>query len=226
MLEREVVHVGIDEGNYVPSGSRQKKGSIVAAVFSFYQNDGIAYIQKYKKGKKGHEESREWIKEGRYFSFAILRDTATLVRSSNIHIIAPYLIGDFLQSHPYVKKVCLYIDGEMHPKEEFYMKASLPNLERNFLIESYPKISIRDTESEKNEKDDKKKKRKKKFYHSPPLIRHADVLAYHLCRFIGPLGDKLDRLTTDDHIRRSFKRRFGGIAKMVEIPIELVRQVG
>ncbi len=134
LLEEKTLYVGFDDSNH--AGDR--KGDILVASFSFDNSDGM--INKFKN-RKDSDLLRRWLVENnKDYRFVTLFDKSLRYMQPNLPIVAPYLIGDFLNSYgEKIKEIRCSFDGIIKKWHKEFLMESLSEKFNSVFIDNFVK---------------------------------------------------------------------------------------
>jgi len=130
----KILIVGGDESNHA---SKNRKGEIIVATFSFDQEDSI--VQDFGR-RRNHSALQKWLaSEGRDSRFTIIHDEILTRFQPLVPLVMPYLIDPFLQENPDIETLKLYVDGRLTTYQKGYLRGHFEHLVPNFIIDNFVK---------------------------------------------------------------------------------------
>ncbi|OIO42732.1 hypothetical protein COX97_02685 [Candidatus Pacearchaeota archaeon CG_4_10_14_0_2_um_filter_05_32_18] len=152
-----VLICGFDDSNHAGDG----KGDIVAGVFSSYLEDSV--VTRFKN-RRDRELFRRWFSEHpqqKDYRFAALNDRELRKIQSNLPLVAPALISDYLLSGGVEFDIAkLYFDGRLEGWHKEFLRDTFSGRFRKITIGSFVK--------------------KKHVHECPTVIYIADILAHDI----------------------------------------------
>ncbi len=157
------LYFGLDDSNH----AGQKKGEIIVATYSFWQEDSIV---RDWPNTRNHSDSLKWLStEGRGRVFTVLLHEENRHIDYNLPLVAPYLINHVLErTYGGPDNIKIFLDGHLRTSDRKILREDFSEIFPNVVVDNFTK------------KERGRGMVKRKRPHCPAVVNIADNLSNYL----------------------------------------------
>ena len=112
-MPKEVLYIGMDESNH--GETKPRIGEIVVATCSY---NHIFWDDKRNPDRRAFSRIEESLVRGVDYNYTILPHELAKGNYSNLPLVAPFFVGNFLKSRKDIRQIKLGLDGHLNKEDK------------------------------------------------------------------------------------------------------------